>query len=188
MTTRLVMTRSLSALLIAVLVTAGTLWSTPLSAQAAGGELVRYTSVDGDYSVGLPESWEYIQDPREEGIGAVSPADDEFDFFRENVLVGSFALSSSDTLANYFQGNIDYLLSQLPDLEVVTEEPVELGGVPAMRITFTASVAGSRVRTTQVFAVKDGRGYIVTVMALDISYDDFSDEFEEVIASFEFAQ
>jgi len=146
----------------------------------------RYYSQDARYSIAFPTSWDLATDLDETSLAGISPREDQFDFFRENVLVGSFHLTAAETLDDYFKGNLDYLKQQIPDLEVEKTERTVLDGYDAIRLVYSSTISGTRVKTMQVFAIKEGRGYIITAMAMEPSYENYVKDFHWIIDSFRF--
>lgn len=146
----------------------------------------RYYSSDGKYSIAFPPGWELAADLDPGAIAGISAREDQFDFFRENVLVGSFELATTNNLEDYFKGNLEYLKQQIEDLTVESEERIQLDGQPAIKLVYASTISGTRVKTIQIFMIKEGRGYILTAMAMEPSFDQFKAVFEQIISSFRF--
>jgi len=154
--------------------------------QEASSPSERYYSSDGKYSIAFPAQWELAADLDESSIAGISPREDGQDFFRENVLIGSFDLTTTDNLDDYFQGNLEYLQRQIGDIEVESQERVEIDGQEAIKLIYSSTISNTRVKTVQVFLLRDGRGYIITAMAMEPAFEAFKEEFGEIIKSFRF--
>jgi len=159
---------------------------TPVMEVTAQGIVERYYSQDTRYSVAFPGGWELAQNTDKSSLAGISPQEDESDTFRENVLIGSFKLTGTDNLDSYFNGNMEYLKEQIPDLEVEETMHIKVDGNDAIKVVYTSTISDTRVKTMQVFMIKDGLGYIITAMAQEAHFGAYAKTFEEVIDSFRF--
>ena len=146
----------------------------------------RYYSRDYRFSVAFPQGWELANEEDAASLGAISPRAGFNDSFRENALVGSFELTEELSLLEYFSGNLEYLKDQVPDLVVDNMQMTKLDGLDAIRLVYTSQIEGMSYKTIQVFALKEGRGYIVTGMGQEMAYNDYEEIFDGIVKSFRF--
>jgi hypothetical protein len=149
----------------------------------------RYYSRDYRFSIVFPQKWEIASDEDVTSLGAISERESGSDAFRENILVGSFDLGGQAyTLQQYFDGNMEYLKEKVPDIKVVSTKNIKVGDSDAIKVVYTSTIDGQQYETVQVFLIKDGRGFIITAMGEEKSFDKFSGEFDAAVSSFRFEQ
>lgn len=145
----------------------------------------RYLSSDQRFSILFPDHWELIYQ-NNYSLAALSPIEGAHDIFRENVLVGSFRLTSSKTLWDYFMGNLLFLKKKVPGLQLISSELIKVNGEDAVQLIYISKNQDSYYRTMQIFMVKDSRGYIITFMAEEEAFKKYSPVFNQVYESFKF--
>ena len=150
------------------------------------GQSERTESADGVFSVILPAEWEMLETDDPHTLVAMSPQSDQFDFFQENLLIASFGVVEEETLTSYFEGNLVFLKRQIPTMGNIQQNEMMLDGQEAIRLDYVATVAGNRLVATQIFVIREGRGFIFTLMALEQDQEVFAEQFEELITSFRF--
>lgn len=149
--------------------------------------LQRFYSRDYHYSIEFPETWEpmSLEDPG--ALGSVSLMESSTDDFRENALVGSYKLDYPLTVLEYFQAGFRGLKDEIEGLEVLGLEETQMGGMEAIRLDFIIpQPSGSDYRMIQIVTVKGQRAYILAAMGKADVFDEYSETFERIIASFRF--
>lgn len=149
-------------------------------------EYIRYNSPDKRFSIHFPEEWDSTFQEKESSLAAVSPPDDAYDTFRENILVDSFQLSVVADLKDYFSGNLEFLTSKIPNIKILKTEKLKIDDQQAIKLSYTSEMGGYHYYTIQVFMLKDRRGYIMTFMAEKKRLEDYRDIFHQIIESFQF--
>ncbi len=138
-----------------------------------------------DFYFYYPSSW---QADRNDGVVSAYVSDTDRSNISVSVMTASNEVNSVDTYLtlgdiSYF----DHMKSTFPDLELITDgEELTLGGVPARRYVFTASVAGDAYKFSQIIAYTNGYIYFMTYTSTVELFDSHIDEVTKTVEEFKF--
>ena len=145
------------------------------------------------YDASYPTSWE-VEDHESFVYFKATPANDsavvqgkvsDAGAIQENVNVYIAPLKSPDqTLVDFFQNSVEGLMVTTKEFTVLSHEETTLSGVPAQKIVYTEESSGQKIQYLQVFAVKDGKAYVLTYTAPAESYSAHVKDAEAIINSF----
>jgi len=134
-----------------------------------------------DYNLYVPSGW--VADTSTRFISAyVSDID------RTNISMEAFELESSETtLASFWEGYKADFEATFSEMEYAVEgETMLLGGVPANRYVYTATVTGVQYKFMQVVAIKGLTVYIFTYTAKPDKYDEHLQAVDAILEYFTF--
>jgi hypothetical protein len=173
---------------------------------AAGATVVPRTCANGLcfyenkkelFTAQYPQGW----DVREGSFGTIvsflSPLTDKTDQFSENVNVVDENLGSQKiSLADYYKASEDNLKKYFTDFKTLRNDATTLGGYPARIIVYTATQNGDanstvppiKLRTTQIFTIKDNKAYILTLTNTQDKPDTYYPEMLKIAESFNFTK
>ena len=157
--------------------------TTPLSS----GSLT-YENAVYNFKIGYPQDWQAREaDPNNMGLvyGMVPPEEDGNNPLNY-VVVQVEPLPSGATLAQYTQGLVQTMRQSNADLQILSTKTTTLGGNPASELVISAQDQNNYLKVLKVYAIKDGKAYIITYNALSENYDYYLETAREVIVSFEF--
>lgn len=145
----------------------------------------RYHDHNLGFALELPEGWEMGQAPNEKTVVLLSAPEGENDPFRENMNVIVTELDVDISLADLFNLNIENAKKMLPSFEAVEVEPLELDGVPAMKLIYTFKIEETTLKNIVYIMLKDRTMYTITFSCLEARFDEFRPLFETIGNSFQ---
>ena len=138
------------------------------SPPAGPGEPTPYINTDLGFRIDHPSNWEPIVDsdaivpPQQDTLHAVAFVDADSG---TAAIVYIQTLDRAETLADCAARQIDGILSQAPDAPLSDPEPIQLSGLDALLITTSFEANGQTLTTRLALAVKDSRGYALSLTA-----------------------
>ncbi len=139
-----------------------------------------YTSPKG-YSIAYTSDW---GNPDEQMNGALvlflTPTNNK----TENLNVQVANLSASDSLATLTEDGISSAQS-FDNFAQIEATNTTLGGLPAYKIVYTATIDGNPLKVLQTWTVKDGKAYIITYKGASTNYDANLSAAQKMIDSFQ---
>ena len=103
-----------------------------------------------------------------------------------NIIVRS-GVSQLIPLQLYVNAGIDMLKKSFSDFNLISSNATTLGGVPAQKMAYTASLpSGLKLKFLQFFAIKDSTSYIITSGTLPDVFDTYLPTIQKIISSFSF--
>jgi|NGEPerStandDraft_9_1074522.scaffolds.fasta_scaffold99050_1 eukaryotic-like serine/threonine-protein kinase len=103
----------------------------------------------------------------------------------ENLNVAVFD-NPSDVNLTTLVANATHQIQQLDDFRQINASNTTLGGVPAYKVLYTASIGGSNLKIMQVWAINNGKSYDITYNAAPDNYDKYAGTVQQMIVSFRF--
>ena len=146
----------------------------------------RYCSREKGFSLKLPENWERKEGLMGTTIVALSPKEGPGDGFRENINVYVEDLPKAISVEEYAEITLANMRKIMTDLAEEDKGAVETGGASCYRLVYAHRMGQLDIKVLQYLAVKGRRGYAITCSAAPDSFLDYSDAFEDVVASFRF--
>lgn len=141
-----------------------------------------YENAEYGFSIDEPAGWNILED--EEGI-AVGFTDPNLDVTGASINVA--VQETSLSFSSYIEGSKQTIVDK-EGYTLESEGSRTVGGLEGYELvsTYTQIVGDDQVNVTlkQVVFVENGKGYVVTVGALESEYNNFSGTFEQSINSF----
>ena len=137
------------------------------------------------YTLDKPASWEI--ENNDAFTYFKSPSHENQTRLQENVVVYTKQLEPADQdLKTFFQNSIYTLMTRSPTFMIIdfSEYEYNLGDRPAYKILYSEGEEGSKINYLQVFAVKEGNGYIITYNAPAETFNKYLPEAEAIIRSY----
>jgi len=146
-----------------------------------------YMNLEHGIWMKYPSSWERIEQPGAAGFAVVflSPQEDPFDEFRENLNIFVEPLPQPMTLEQVVAASGDTVLQQFQAtfLEKATKD--QIGGRPAYRTVYTGSMMERALKWLQYYVVSGNRAYYVTYTSEPAKYDLFLPMVQQMLGSLE---
>lgn len=98
------------------------------------------------------------------------------------------ALPAGSTLAQYTQGLVQTMRQSNANLQILSSKASILGGNPANDLVISTQENYNTLKVLKVYAIKEGKAYIITYNTLEENYDYYLETAREVIGSFEFLE
>jgi len=104
-----------------------------------------------------------------------------------NIIVGN-RLPLSVSLEQFSAASTNNLRQSFPHFNLLESSSTNLGGVPAHKIVYTATIpsSGLEVKFMQIFTIKDGKDFVITSAALPTDFSTYLPTFQKMIDSFAF--
>jgi PsbP-like protein len=103
--------------------------------------------------------------------------------FQDNMLISVSKLSSRNmTLSAYTSDSLNAYRNQ-PNIEILENSPTTLSGMPAHKTVFSEDFQGNNLTKLQIWAVADGKAYIVTFGADSSEFADHLSDAETIVSS-----
>jgi len=149
---------------------------------------VWYQSEMFGFGIEHPEAWDIVERERFNTVLFLVPGTGVEGEFRTNLSVGVQEVQAPlDSLAAYTGAFLDAAPDQIDGFELLSSEPALLDGQPAHRVIYTGSQTGLPLKWLQVWALDDGRAYIVTYTAEPDRYALHLAQVEYMISALEIA-
>lgn len=107
------------------------------------------------------------------------------DTISENVSVIKKILDKTYTPAEYYETNKPSIASVMTDFVELTNETIKIQDMDAQKVIYKGTQWESKLQLQQVYIIKNTTAYIISYTAIQKTFDDFSDEANAMIASFE---
>ena len=149
-----------------------------------------YSNFDDGLSIQAPKNWQLKDDSNPQTQAAFfAQKENRDDKFVENVslYISDVSAKPDVTVEETVTAWIDQSKLDYPDsFELVSQENATLGGISAVKVVATAKDDISPLKSMIVFALKDGKSYILAYSAEEKSFDKFLPDVENLINSFKF--
>jgi hypothetical protein len=145
---------------------------------------VEFVSKEGDYSIQIPEHWEYMKEQMGADIIAVAPQIDPKDLFRENLNIISAKFDIPISKEEYYSLNLKSLNNLLTDFDLEESKEIQIGGVDARKLVFTHRVGVVNVRVEQYLVLVDQKAIVISFTSDTLEYPKIKDQFARIASSF----
>lgn len=108
-----------------------------------------------------------------------------WDNFRENVGIVSERLPDEMSIDDYYMTIQQQLSSFIQNYQEISNEDVSLGTLPAKKVVYVGAQGDYKLKRMQTILIKDKQVYILSYTASEGTFDDFSQEAEAMMASFQ---
>lgn len=158
--------------------------SAPGEENAMETQQLVYQNTEHHFSLNYPAN----RTLQENVYGAVarftSPTDDD-DAITENVSITVYPLETSPTPAEYYDMTKAELSKIMSDFAEVSNDPLQIGGIDAQKVVYQGTQWSTKLQMEQVYLIFGNTAYVISYAATQKTFDDFSDEANTMIASFE---
>ncbi len=167
--------------------------------KAAENLLTEITTVDGataqkyentyyGFSVIIPSDYTMNTDSKDVIVSFISPQENEADTFAENFNILTTQLPENMTLDDYKDSGLSYLQAQVENSKIISVDSIELDSVPAYKIIHTGKQNNNDMQWEQVVTIKDGRAYVLSFVARQDTFADYSNDFDNIVNSFRWSE
>ena len=150
--------------------------------------LLTYENDVYNFRIGYPQDWQAREaDPNNMGlVYGMLPPEEDANSPLNYLVVQVEALPAGATLAQYTQGLIQTMKRSNSNLQIQSTEATILGGNPANELVISTQEQYTKLKVLKVYAIKEGKAYIITYNTQEENYDYYLETALEVIDSFEF--
>jgi hypothetical protein len=146
-----------------------------------------YQNTKDKFVIQYPETWTLRENNLNTIVSILSPLSSKTDTFAENINVVSERIGdNSMTLDQYYTLSEASLKKHFSDFKLLRNEKTTLSDLPARMVVYHASQNNLKLRTTQVFTLKDGAAFIITLTNLQTEPNQNMEEMLKMISSFTF--
>lgn len=146
--------------------------------------LIYYNSEYG-IKIKYPPNWTKMEQVFGAIVVFMSPKENAFDNFQENLNIVAESLSTPITLEEYTDVAISQLKQIITDINIVETESTTLAGNPAHKIVYTGRQGQYILKWMQIWTIKNNKAYVITYTAEENTYSNFLGIVQEMINSFE---
>lgn len=168
----------------------GNTTTTPNNNTSSGssGELKKYSDSQGRFSIGYPEDWTFNDHPNNAIIKITSPSEGSNDKFYQNVNLQIEQLSSGTTIDDYVKTNVDAVKELVKNYREVSSMFFNRNGSRAFQIVYKGRYgdADYEIQVKQLFAVVNGKAYILTYVCKEDERDAFETTANKIFNSFKY--
>lgn len=146
-----------------------------------------YQNSKEKFAMQYPEGWEARENSLNTLVSFLSPLKNKDDKFAENVNVVSETTGDQTiSLDQYYKVSEENLKQFFSDFKLLKNEATTLAGLPARMVIYNASQNQLKLRTTQIFTIKDGQAYIVTLTNTQADPTQYTADMLKIAQSFQF--
>ena len=146
-----------------------------------------YENSKEKFAMQYPEAWTVAENSFNTIVSFRSPLTNKDDKFSENVNVVSEVIGDKNiTLDQYYKVSEENLKKFFSDFKLIKNESTTLSGSPARMVIYSASQSQLKLRTTQIFTIKDGKAYIVTLTNTQSEPNQYLQDMLKISQSFQF--
>lgn len=134
--------------------------------------------------IDLPLGWELANDDQLQVLHVLSPTD-ELDEFQEmvNIVVGT---TSGKELDEFFDLNLKMIQGMFDELNQTEKPSYEtINGIKFKKVRYNYLFAGLPLTAQLYVTIKDDESFIINCSALQNTFDDYAQEFDEIVNSLE---
>jgi hypothetical protein len=150
-------------------------------------EMQLYENAEYGFSISYPSAWIVKEaDPNEEGIvvGFLAPGEDvNNQVIYIYVQIEKLPVGQMITLEQYSQAVLNSLKTALPDLNILTESDISIGGQPGHAIGYNLVSEGSTYRVLKAWVIQGEKAYAFTYNAPNDRYEAFAGDASTIIGS-----
>ncbi len=149
-----------------------------------GGDLADYQNyANADYGISYPPDWKFSA--LEGGLMAFSsPQKNAEDQFVENVNVYVTPAQPGLSLDDYVAAGLEQLPQVIPGFKLLEVKETTHSGESARRLSYESNTEAAKLRLEQLLLIKNNKFFTVTLAAEQASYSSYSDEWENMLKSF----
>lgn len=137
-----------------------------------------------DYTLTCPDSWEKKTDYMGTDVMFLSPLEGPGDEFQENVNVIVEKLPSGMGLEQYVKISLKNAKQILTDYAILENSTVQLNGLDAQRFLISHRMGNMKLHALVYVIVKGRKAYTVTCTALDNTYEQYEQQFDDICKTF----
>lgn len=158
------------------------------TSSSSSGELKKYSDSQGRFSIGYPEDWTFNDHPNNAIIKITSPSEGSNDKFFQNVNLQIEQLSSGTTIDDYVKTNVDAVKELVKNYREVSSMFFNRNGSRAFQIVYKGRYgdADYEIQVKQLFAVVNGKAYILTYVCKEDERDAFETTANKIFNSFKY--
>ena len=136
-------------------------------------------------TINYPFGWEKKEAVMDAVVVFLSPLENEFDKFRENLsLIIKKYLLEQKLSGGYIEFEIEQLKETLQDFQLVKKTRIKISNIPAYKIVYTGKKQEINIKIMQYYALKNKRIYLLTYTAEKDKYNKFLKVIKKMIKSF----
>lgn len=177
-------------LLSALVATSGCIFNRPVAdaTQLSEKDFLTFESGKHGVKIKFPKTWEL--DSMQEGSFVVSfksPAENDSDEFAESLNITIENLGAEPvTIQEYTTASFTIIAAGFPDIEVVESGSLEISGLVANKIVYTATMEGKKMEAMNVWII-DGqnRAHVLTFLGEAKNYAKYKDIVDFMARSYE---
>jgi eukaryotic-like serine/threonine-protein kinase len=143
-----------------------------------------YTDVAEGFTIAYPKHWEKREGALGSSVLILSPTEEPSDDFRENVNVLVQTVPEETSLGEYTRLSLDEAPKVIMGFDLLDDGPAMLSGAPAHQVHYRGEQGAFRLEWKQVYALKNGKAFILTYTAERDQYEAGLPTAEAMFASF----
>jgi len=151
---------------------------------------IPYQNAQKGFSLQVPNNWQQSSQDfyGQEVVYFLSPLESQQDFFQENISIMIFPLQGPldlDTLSNMYTQQSQ---AQIPNLQVVQSQNINLSNVPAKYVLYTGSMQQVNMAFLVVYVITQNQAFIIQCTSDANKYQQYQSTFSQVLGSFTLIQ
>jgi len=155
------------------------------------GEMQLYENAENSFTVTYPTGW-VAQDADANDLGVVAgflaPGEDmNSSSIYITLQVEKLPEGMNLTLSQYGKAALSNLKKAVPDLKILAESDIPIGGQPGHAVVYNLMSDGLEYRVLRAWTVQGDAAYVFTYNAPDDRYDEFAKDASKIIGSLELA-
>ena len=107
------------------------------------------------------------------------------DTLKENVGVMKKVLDKDYTLDEYYALTKPELIKLIPNFTEVSNEKIQVNGIDAQKLIYKWTQGETKLQWEQVYLIKNKAVYIVTYTATEVTFSQFNQKVDEMVATLE---
>lgn len=145
------------------------------------------------YHLSYPSSWVSSDQKPSPSTEILLLADESSlanDKFRENINLNTDSIRSAEmSLDEYVNFGLEQIKSQIPTAEVISKKPIELNGIKATNLVWSADFGnGMTLQFRQIIFIRESTGYTLTYSSSDKEFSKYEAVADNILMSFKFKQ
>jgi serine/threonine-protein kinase len=151
-------------------------------------EIPAITYEDPNFGIKIkyPQSWarqEISNLITKEVVAFISPGESDSDRFQEKIIISVEDLSSPLSLSEYTDKSKQEIMQQTSNYKILNEGDYTLAGKAAHRVVYSSQDGDNKLKTMEVWMLKNYQAYSITYVAETDKYDKFFNTAEKMIKS-----
>ena len=161
--------------------------TTPTSKNPVMPGFKLFESMDEGFTIQYPETWSVREKEKSTIVSFISPLQDKKDAFAENINVVSEILGGNSlSLEEYYKYSEANLRKFFADFKLLKNESTVISGLPGRIVVYTTNQNQLKLRTTQIFTIKNGKAYIITITNSQADPNQHFEDMMKIAQSFRF--
>jgi len=145
----------------------------------------RYYDPGKRFSVRFPKDWEISEGVKGTVVMAEIPSEDGMRAIRENVNIIVEDLGKDMRVSEYFQRQM-FGLKKLTGAVTVMRGTSDIDGADARWFIYSYRTQSLGFRSLVCVFVKGRQGYVITCLTEEDTFEQYADQFDEILKSFRF--